>query len=297
MGDTPKELIILLGPTATGKTGAAIELAKAWHTAVISADSRQCFREINIGAAKPTPTQLSQVQHYFINSHSIFDKVDAAIFAALAERWVSEIFERSDHAVMVGGTGMYIKAFCDGLDEIPAVDLQVRNQIREDYARFGMDWLRGEIQRVDPAFALLGEVQNPQRVMRALEVKQSTGQSILSFRTAPKKQHPFQIRMLGIELTKEELHRNINARVDQMMEHGLLAEASSLAPYRKLNALQTVGYSELFSYIDGAISLSQAVEDIKRNTRLYAKRQLTWFRNDPRVEWKQPGEIKKVMES
>jgi len=291
-------VIIIVGPTAVGKTAAAVRLAQHLQTDIISADSRQCYRELNIGVAKPSPGELAAVKHYFIDSHSITAEVNAAAFEELALQWTSEIFRRSRIAVMVGGTGLYIRAFTNGLDAIPPVDQAIRSHIRLHYEEQGLGWLQSEVQKYDPAYYAAGEIQNPQRMMRALEVRMSTGQSILSFQNRQPRPRPFEIRMVGLTLPREQLYRRINERVDQMMASGLLAEAEGLLPYRAHNALQTVGYKELFQYFDGHWSLDAAVEAIKTNTRQYAKRQLTWFHRDLSVRWVEPGaDLEKIMEN
>jgi tRNA dimethylallyltransferase len=283
-------VIIIVGPTAVGKTAAAIRLAEQLQTRIISADSRQCYRELNIGVAKPSAAELSAVHHYFIDSHSIREEVNAAIFEQLALQWTGEIFRDTPTAVMVGGTGLYIKAFTDGLDDIPPVDAALRQRLRQQYQQDGIAWLQQEVRQLDPVFFTEGEQLNPHRLLRALEVRLSTGRSILSFRNRTPQQRPFHIRRIGLQLPKEELHRRIHDRVDTMMQQGLLEEVKGLLPWRMHKALQTVGYKELFDYLDGACSLDEAVANIKTNTRHYAKRQLTWFRKDPSVEWIDPQE-------
>jgi len=286
-----RAVIIIVGPTAVGKTAAAVRLAQELSTNIISADSRQCFKELNIGVAKPSSEELRAVHHYFINSHSIREDVTAAAYEELALGWTEEIFynqavaKRPPVAVMVGGTGLYIKAYSEGLDAIPPIDPAIREQIQHQYDTGGLAWLQEQIRDNDPEFFRVGEIQNPQRMMRALEVRKATGRSILSFRTLEKKQRPFQMEKVGLFLPKEDLHQRINCRVDSMMENGLLEEVQSLLPYRELNALQTVGYTELFDHLDGKLSLDEAVEAIKMNTRRYAKRQMTWFRKDPSIRW------------
>ena len=282
-------VIIIVGPTASGKTAAAIRLALHLQTRIISADSRQCYRELNIGVAKPSPAELEMVPHYFIDSHSITEEVNAATFEALALQWTDDIFRTSPWVVMVGGTGLYIRAFTDGLDSIPAVDASIRSHVRLHYEEHGLVWLQEEIQKYDPAFYAAGEILNPQRLMRALEVRLSTGQSILSFRRRQPRERPFRIRTIGLRLPMEVLRRRIDQRVDQMMAAGLLAEVEGLREYREHNALQTVGYKELFSYLDGKGTLEEAVAAIKTNTRQYAKRQLTWFTRDLSVQWTDPS--------
>jgi tRNA dimethylallyltransferase len=273
-----KTCIIVSGPTAVGKTSYGIELALKYNTQIISADSRQCFKELNIGVAKPSREQLEKVKHYFINSHSIHEDVNSKIFEDYALKRVNEIFENNDIAIMVGGTGLYIKAFSEGLDEIPAIDENIRKEINELYNSHGLPWLKHEIEMKDNLFFLHGEMQNPQRMLRAIEVKLSTGKSILDFQTRKKVKRDFAIKNIVLELSREQLYTNINNRVDQMMEAGLLQEAEKLFQYRHLNALQTVGYKELFDYMEGKTSLPEAIEEIKKNTRHYAKRQVTWFK-------------------
>jgi len=289
-------VIIIVGPTAVGKTAAAVHLAQQLSTKIISADSRQCFKELNIGVAKPSPEELQAVHHYFISSHSIHEEVTAALFEALALQWTDDIFKeqkkagRPPVAIMVGGTGLYIKAFTEGLDTIPSIDPLLRQEIQQQYATAGMDWLQQQVKDADPAFFQSGEIHNPQRLMRALEVKRSTGRSILDFRTQDRKPRPFNIKTLGLDLPRPTLIERIDQRVNKMMDQGLLDEVKALHPQKHLNALQTVGYTELFDHLEGRITLDEAIEHIKVNTRRYAKRQMTWFRKDPSVRWIDAGE-------
>lgn len=276
-----KTCLIICGPTAVGKTSRAVELAIQYNTDIISADSRQCFKELNIGVAKPSADQLQKVNHYFINTHTIHEEVNVKVFEEYAIGTVNEIFKKNDVAIMVGGTGLYIKAFVEGLDDIPEIELSIRQKLNEQYKILGLSWLHDEIKLNDPLFFAEGNMQNPQRMLRALEIKLSTGKSIFDFHSDKKAQRDFEIKNIFLELPRDQLYSNINKRVDQMMKDGLLAEAENLFPFRKLNALQTVGYKELFDYLEGKISLSKAVDDIKRNTRHYAKRQMTWFRKWP----------------
>ena len=286
-----KTVIIICGPTAVGKTAVAISLAKHFNTEIIPADSRQCFKELKIGVARPSEEELREVPHHFIASHSINENVNAVVFEQYALLKVNELFLKHDHVIMVGGTGLYIKAFCEGLDEIPSVDESIRKKITENYELHGLSWLQDEVKKKDPKFFAAGEIQNPQRMMRALEVMQSTGQSILDFRKNEKTKRDFKIIKIGLELPKQELGSNINARVDKMIDLGLIEEVRSLNEYRHLNALQTVGYSEVFRYIDGITSLDKAIEEIKTNTRQYAKRQLTWFRKGKEIHWASPKQV------
>lgn len=276
--DIEKTVIAICGATAAGKTDFAIDQALKFNTSVISADSRQCFKELNIGVAKPTPSQLAATKHYFINSHSIFDKVDAGIFENYSLRASSEIFTENNVAILTGGTGLYVQSFLRGMDNIPAVDTDIVASVRSKFETGGIEWLKQEIKRYDPHFFNLGEMQNPQRMMRALTVIQSTGKSILAFHSSGKNQRNFKVQKIFLDPPRGILYEKINKRVDLMMEQGLLEECQSLVSCKDMNALQTVGYKELFDYFDKKISLQTAVELIKRNTRHFAKRQLTWFK-------------------
>ncbi|MEO8854247.1 MAG: tRNA (adenosine(37)-N6)-dimethylallyltransferase MiaA [Ginsengibacter sp.] len=272
-----KTCLIISGPTAVGKTSLAIELAQKHNTEIISADSRQCFKELNIGVAKPDSCQLKLIKHHFINSHSIHDEMNAAIFEEYALKAAKEIFQKKDIAIVVGGTGLYIKAFAKGLDEVPPINVALRDELNQKYTSNGIDWLKNEIEIHDKVFFERGEIQNPQRMLRALEVKLSTGNSILDYHSGKNIQRDFDIQNIFLNLPREQLYKNINHRVDKMMEEGLLEEVRDLIPFKHLNALQTVGYRELFNFFEGKIFLEKAVDDIKKNTRHYAKRQLTWF--------------------
>jgi tRNA dimethylallyltransferase len=293
---SPKTVIIITGPTASGKTDLTIEVAKHFNTSIISADSRQCFRELNIGVAKPDQEQLSAVKHFFINSHSIREDVNAAIFESLAMQWCEEIFSATDTLVMCGGTGLYIKAFREGLDEIPVIDEGIRKKIIDDHREYGLSWLQKSVQQSDPLFYASGEMTNPQRMIRALEVIQSTGRSIISFRNQQKKQRNFQVLEFGIRLPRKELYHRINERVDKMMDAGLLEEVVSLLPYQHMNALQTVGYTELFENLQGKSGLEEAVSLIKQNTRHYAKRQITWMNKNENLVWIDDDYKKRILD-
>lgn len=281
-------IIIISGPTAVGKTAVAIKLAQLLQTDIISADSRQCFKELNIGAAKPSSEELNAVHHYFINSHGIGEEVNAGIFEKYGLHAAEQIFEKHDVAVMVGGTGLYIKAFTEGMDEMPLIDRAVRQKIIDSYEQNGLEYLQKEVAENDPGFWAIAEKENPQRLMRALEVVLSSGKSVTSFRSGKKESRPFNIIKIGLELPREELYDRINKRVDMMVEHGLADEVSQLLPHKNINALQTVGYREFFDFFDGKASLQQAIANIKTNTRRYAKRQLTWFKKDEEITWVNP---------
>jgi len=291
-----KTVIIITGPTAAGKTALSLAVARHFQTSIISADSRQCFRELNIGVAKPSTEALQEIKHEFINSHSIHEEVNAALFEELALQWANEIFTRRDVLVMAGGTGLYLKAFSEGMDAMPPAHEQLRAEIREKYRQNGLLWLQQQISLKDPEFDKLGETRNPQRMMRALEVMESTGRSVLSFRNTSPKNRPFRILSFGLQIPKDILYQRINERVDWMMESGLLEEVRSLLPFRDLNALRTVGYAELFDYLNGNSGLADAVSRIKQNTRHYAKRQMTWFRRNPDIRWIEKDSLQEILD-
>lgn len=277
----PPTVIIIAGPTASGKTDVAIQLAQHFSTEIISADSRQCFRELEIGVARPTPEQLSVVPHHFIASHSVEEPINAGYFEQYALSKVAAIFQSSNIAIMCGGTGLYSKAFIEGIDPMPAIPESVRVHIEQEYASKGLRWLQSELQHRDPDFWQQAEQQNPRRLQRALEVLEATGKSILHFRTATPIERPFRIIPMVISLSPEILRARINQRVDRMMEAGLVAEVKNVSQYQHLPALQTVGYKEVFQYLSGAYTLDTCIAKIKTNTWQYAKRQITWFKKQP----------------
>jgi tRNA dimethylallyltransferase len=281
---------IIVGPTAVGKTKYAIELAQKLKTEIISADARQCYQELNIGVARPSLEELATVPHHFIASHSIQENLNAGTFEAYALKKVTELLAKFGSVVMVGGTGLYIKAFVEGMDQIPAIDPAVRSQIQEELSLKGIDWLQAQVKTLDPdywASADQGEQQNTQRLSRALEVVTGTGQSILSFQHQSKKTRPFNIQKIGLEMPREQLYDRINQRVEQMVNMGLEEEVSVLRPQFHLNALQTVGYQEWLTYFEGRQSKAEVIQAIQQNTRHYAKRQMTWFKKDADIKWDQ----------
>lgn len=282
---------IIVGPTAVGKTSFAISLAQHLQTEIISADARQCYAELNIGVARPSLEELSQVPHHFIASHSVNDTVNAQVFENDAIAKADELFKTHHSVVMVGGTGLYIKAFCEGLDLIPAIDPAIRENIIKQYEKLGLRWLQKEVSVKDPMYWAKGEQQNPQRLMRALEVVLGTGASIISFQNKNKVTRPFNIVKVGLELPRVQLYEKINQRVLTMVDNGLEQEVRNLAPHFHLNALQTVGYSEWMPYFEGEIMKEKVIENIQQNTRHYAKRQMTWFKKDLNITWYSPNEI------
>lgn len=279
-----------MGPTASGKTGVAIDLAGHLDTEIISADARQCYREMKIGVARPTEDELAQVKHHFIASHSIEEEVNAAVFERYALEKATAVFRAKDVVVMTGGTGLYIRSFCRGLDEMPEVSESLKQELQLEYEQKGLEWIQARINTLDPEYALAGEMMNPQRILRALGVVLSSGQSILHFQKGKTAQRPFAIQKYAIQMDRSLLYERINERVDLMMEQGLLQEAEGLYPQRHLKALQTVGYTELFRYMDGELDLNEAIRLIKQNTRHYAKRQMTWLRKEEGIQWISSGQ-------
>ena len=297
MNQQPHRIIAIAGPTAVGKTSLAIAVASHLQVPIISFDSRQCYRELSIGVARPSADQLGQVPHYFIADHSITSSVSAAYYEQYATQKVAELTARHGQVVMVGGTGLYWKAFWEGLDAIPDIDPSIRSGIIAHYEQEGMAWLHATLASEDPHYATAGEMHNPQRMMRALEVIRSTQKSILSFQQGQVKQQPYELLAIGLQLPRPELNQRIEQRVDKMMEEGLLNEVELLINKKDLNALNTVGYKELFQYLQKEISLQEAIALIKQNTRQYAKRQMTWFTKDPLFRWFSPDQEKEVISS
>ena len=281
-----RRLLIILGPTAVGKTDYSIGLARSYGSPVISCDSRQIFREMSIGTAVPSAEQLAAVKHYFIQDHSIFDAYTAGRYELEAISLIEELFEQGHETlVMSGGSCFYIDAVCKGLDDFPPADSELRETLSLRLREEGVENLRQELRRLDPESFASIDIANGQRVIRALEVCLMTGRKFSSFKTSTVKQRSFTIEKIGLNRPREELYARINARVDTMMEQGLLEEARALLPHRDLPALRTVGYREFFDYFDGLITLDKAVELIRRNTRHYAKRQLTWWARDSSIRW------------
>ena len=286
-----KTIYILIGPTAVGKTSFAITLAKTLDTEIISADARQCYKEMNIGVARPSDDELKAVPHHFIASHSITENINASFYENWAMEKVQTLFATKDTVVMAGGTGLYIKAFCEGLDLIPPIETSIRENIIAQYEQLGMRWLQKEVSVKDPSYWEKGEQKNPQRLMRALEVILGTGKSILSFQNNKAIKRPFKIVKIGLELPREELYQRINDRVLNMVNEGLEKEVKGLEASAHLNAMQTVGYSEWKDYFEQKISRDKVIENIQQNTRHYAKRQMTWFKRDPATTWYKAGSI------
>ena len=291
MPNRTKTLISIVGPTAIGKTALGIQISQHFGTEIISSDSRQFYREISIGTAKPNLEELNAVKHHFINSHSVNDLVSVGSFETEALSVIEELFKTNDVVVMVGGSGLYVKAVIEGFDELPSVDESVRNQLNQELQNFGIGKLQQELLESDPIYFGQIDIHNPQRIIRALEVFRTTGNTFSSYRKNKKAERNFKILKIGLNTTRELLYKRINLRVDEMMQNGLLEEVVSAKAYQHLNALKTVGYSELFDYLDGNTNLLSAVELIKQNTRRFAKRQLTWFRRDEEIHWFEPSDV------
>lgn len=281
----PKRLIVVAGATATGKTAESIRIAKLLSTEIVSSDSRQFYNEMNIGVARPSHEELQSVPHHLIAHISVKQKYNVAMYEQEALRQIEDIFRSKDDVVLAGGSGLYIKAVCEGIDDIPEADESIRAELNELFATRGIEPLQQELKAKDPEYYSLVDKCNHIRLIRALEVCRATGKTFSSFRKQDKAQRKFEIVKIGIRRKRENLLERIYKRVDLMMEQGLLAEVESLLPLRDYPALNSVGYKELFEYLDGKTTLSQAVENIKINTRRYAKRQMTWFCKDKEIQW------------
>ena len=291
-----KTLIVITGPTAVGKTQLCLDIARQFDIPIINADSRQIYKELSIGTAKPTAEELKQVKHYFVGTLSLQDYYSASLFESQVITLLDMLFQHSDYALMAGGSMMYIDAVCDGIDDIPTIDDATRATMKRRLAEEGLPCLCEELERLDPEYYAIVDRQNPKRVVHALEICIMTGQTYTSFRKRNKKVRPFRIVKIGLNREREELYRRINARVDAMMQQGLLKEAERVYPLRDLNALNTVGYKELFEYFNGRWPLGEAVERIKGNTRRYARKQLTWYKKDPQIRWFHPDQKKEIID-
>lgn len=283
-------LIVLIGPTGVGKTELSLAIAEKYHSAIISSDSRQLYSDLKIGTAAPTPEQLERVKHYFVGTLRLTDYYSAAQFEAEALGKLEELFKQNPVEVMTGGSMMYVDAVCKGIDDIPTVDKETRDLLLRRYETEGLEQLCAELKLLDPEYYKIVDRKNHKRVIHALEICYMTGKTYTSFRTRSKKERPFHILKIGLFRDREELYDRINRRVDMMMEQGLLEEARAVYPYRQLNSLNTVGYKELFNYFDGTWTLPFAIEKIKQNSRIYSRKQMTWFKRDPDITWFHPDE-------
>lgn len=281
-------LLVILGPTGIGKTDLSIDIANAFNIEIISSDSRQVYKELKIGTAVPTEEQLQKVKHHFIGNKSIYDYYNASMFELEVLNTLEKLYGKYDQVVMTGGSGMYINAVCDGIDELPTIDQKLREDLIKKHEEEGIESLRLQLKLLDPVSYEKIDLKNPKRVLKALEVSIQTGKPYSSFLTQPKKQRDFSIIKIGLQRDREELYERINLRVDQMVEEGLIDEAKKCYKDRHLNSLNTVGYKELFKYFDGKITEEKAIELIKRNSRHYAKRQISWFSRDKDIVWFHP---------
>lgn len=290
-----KTVIVVCGPTGVGKTAVSIQLAKAIKSEIINADSRQIYSELNIGVAKPSPNELATIKHHLIGTIPVSQLYGAGDFERDAIAIAKDIFKTSDQVILCGGTGMYIKAFCEGLDELPGADLDYRNQLQSEFEKNGIEYLQDELIKLDPQAQSIIDFKNPQRLMRALEMMRISGKKYSELFTGKKAVRDFSILKIGIHMDREKLYQQINNRVIDMMKNGLMDEVITLKSFRNCNALKTVGYTELFECLDGKLTEAQAVNLIQQHTRNYAKRQLTWFNADKEINWFYPDQIEQLI--
>ena len=293
---TTKKLIVLLGPTASGKTSLSIEIAQKLNTEILSCDSRQFYKELKIGAAPPSQEELAIVKHHFVHHLSINENYNIGQFEKDAIAKITELFKVHNFLLLVGGSGLYIDAICNGIDNIPSISNNIRKKINNEYEKNGITWLQEKIKKIDPEFYKSSDINNPQRLKRCYEVFHQTGKRFSTFHKKEKKKRNFEIIKIGIKTDREQLYKKINTRVDKMIKNGLVNEAKLLKKFREKNALNTVGYKELFNYFDQNIELDVAIEEIKKNTRRLAKRQLTWFRKEKNINWYLKSEKNEIIE-
>lgn len=295
MATKRKRLIVVVGPTAVGKTAMGIALAKHFNTEIISADSRQFYREMSIGTAKPNADELAEVKHHFIDTHSIEEEYSAGDFERDVLLLLQTLFEKHDVVIMVGGSGLFVRAVCEGLDNLPKAPVAVRDRLNSIFEREGLAPLQRQLQEVDPHYYNDADIHNPQRVIRALEVYEATGKPFSSYRVREAIARPFEIVTIGLHTERSQLYERINLRVDMMVEEGLVDEVRSLLSYRNKPALLTVGYAEIFDFIDGKVALEEAISRVKQNSRRYAKRQITWFKKYGNTVWFEPEERERII--
>ena len=291
-----KTLIVILGPTGVGKTDLSIRIAKHFNTVISSSDSRQVYREMSIGTAVPEKEQLEAVKHHFIHTHSIHDYFSSWECEKQTIELLTGLYKEKDEVLLVGGSMMYIDAVCNGIDEIPTIDPELRQEVFTQYEKNGLESMKMQLKQLDPVFYDQVDLKNAKRVIHAVEICLMTGKPYSELRTNSKKKRDFKIVKIGLNRDRTELYSRINTRVDQMIEEGLIEEAKAIFEFRHYNSLNTVGYKELFEHFDGNISLEKAIELIKRNSRRYAKRQLSWFRRDEEIEWFHPDQEKEVLQ-
>ncbi|HRI79788.1 MAG TPA: tRNA (adenosine(37)-N6)-dimethylallyltransferase MiaA [Cyclobacteriaceae bacterium] len=285
-----KTLIVVVGPTAVGKTGLAIRLAIHFQTEIVSADSRQIYKELEVGTAKPLPDELNAVKHHFINTKSVEEEYDAGTYGLEASQVIDSLFKQHDLVILCGGSGLYVKSIIEGFDDLPEIPDTVRKQVRQEYDSKGLSWLQQEVALQDPEYYEVVDRKNPQRLMRALEVIRGSGQPFSGYHSKNKADLPFDVLKIGLELERPVLYEKIDNRMDEMIRNGLFEEAERFFNQRHLNALQTVGYREIFGFLEGAYGKEEAIRLLKRNSRHYAKRQLTWFRKDSDIHWFKPDD-------
>ncbi|WP_319591182.1 tRNA (adenosine(37)-N6)-dimethylallyltransferase MiaA [uncultured Draconibacterium sp.] len=292
----PKTLVVITGPTGIGKTEVSIKVARHFNTEIVSADSRQIFKELNIGTAVPSKEELAAVPHHFIQSHSIEENYNASRYETEALELLDKLFKQKDVLLLVGGSMLYIDAICKGIDIMPDADQEIRASLKKQLEEEGLESLRLQLKKLDPDYYKKVDLKNPNRIIHALEISIQTGKPYSSFRSNTAKQRPFKIVKIALNCDRQVLHNRINLRVDKMMEAGLENEARGVYHKKHMNSLNTVGYQELFAYFDGDISREKAVELIKRNSRRYARKQITWFRRDETVKWFEPTESDRIIE-
>ena len=280
-----KTLVVLTGPTGVGKTELSLSVAERLGSPIVNADSRQIYRELPIGTAAPTAAEQARVPHLFVGTHTLTDRYNAGEYEREALAALEELFLTRDYVLMVGGAMLYIDAVCKGLDEMPHVSAELREQVQQQYAANGLEWLQAQVKEADPQYFGEADIQNPQRLLHALEICLAGGRPYSSFRLGSRKERPFRVVKIGLTRPREELYTRINARVDNMLAQGLLEEVRAVESLRHLNALNTVGYKEMFRYLDGEWTLEAAADMVRQNSRHYAKRQLTWFNADPEMHW------------
>ncbi len=288
-------LIVILGPTGIGKTALSVEIAQHLNCEIISADSRQIYKELRIGTAVPEPNELQAVKHHFIGNKSIFDYYNASLFEEEVLETIEVLHKENPYILLTGGSGMYIDAVVKGIDYLPTIDMELRNDLLEKFKESGIDYLRRQLKLIDPDYYKIVDLKNPKRMLKGLEVTLQTGIPYSKFRLNQKKTRPFRIIQIGLEMNREALYQRIETRVDKMVADGLVEEARQFYEHKNLNSLNTVGYKELFAHFDGEYSLEKAIELIKRNSRHYAKRQLSWFKRDESITWFEPTEKEKII--
>lgn len=288
-------LIVLIGPTGVGKTELSLSIAEHFHTSILSSDSRQLYADLKIGTAAPTPEQLARVPHHFVGTLKLTDYYSAAQYEADVMKKLEELFSLNEVVVLTGGSMMYVDAICKGIDDIPTVDKETRELMLQKYAEEGLDHLCAELKLLDPEYYQIVDLKNPKRVIHALEICYMTGKSYTSFRTQSTKKRPFRIIKIGLTRERKELYERINRRVDEMLDAGLLEEVKAVYPYKELNSLNTVGYKELFKYLGGEWTLEFAIEKIKQNSRIYSRKQMTWFKRDNEIHWFHPDQKEEIM--